>query len=133
MTQLLMNELACTATDPTRRTYFRMIGVADAAFLISLRTNAELSRYLSAVDPAVEKQAAWLAQYKLKEAERREFYFVIMHDAKPIGVVRMYNFEGSPGEAAGLGLLDIETVLDGDKRLAETGGTDIASSAAVRG
>jgi adenosylcobyric acid synthase len=41
--------------------------------------------------------------------------------------------EGSPGEAAGLGLLDIDTVLGGDKRLAETGGTHIASGAAVRG
>jgi adenosylcobyric acid synthase len=41
--------------------------------------------------------------------------------------------EGPPGKAPGLGLLDIETVLGGDKRLAETGGTDISSSAAVRG
>jgi adenosylcobyric acid synthase len=41
--------------------------------------------------------------------------------------------EGPAGEAAGLGLLDIDTVLGGDKRLAETAGIDIASGAAVRG
>jgi adenosylcobyric acid synthase len=41
--------------------------------------------------------------------------------------------EGPAGGAAGLGLLDIETVLGGDKRLAETAGTEIASGAPVQG
>jgi adenosylcobyric acid synthase len=41
--------------------------------------------------------------------------------------------EGPPGEALGLGLLDVETVLGGDKRLAEIAGVDIASGMAVRG
>jgi adenosylcobyric acid synthase len=41
--------------------------------------------------------------------------------------------EGSPGEAAGLGLLDIDTVLGGDKRLAQASGTDIACGQPVRG
>jgi len=41
--------------------------------------------------------------------------------------------EGAPGEAPGLGLLDIATVLAGDKRLAETTGTEIATGMPVRG
>jgi adenosylcobyric acid synthase len=41
--------------------------------------------------------------------------------------------EGPPGQAAGLGLLDIDTVLGGDKRLAEAAGVDLASGAEVRG
>jgi adenosylcobyric acid synthase len=41
--------------------------------------------------------------------------------------------EGSPGEAVGLGLLDIDTVLGGDKRLAQASGTDIACGQPVRG
>ena len=41
--------------------------------------------------------------------------------------------EGAPGEAPGLGLLDIETVLGGAKRLGETAGTEVASGMAVRG
>ena len=49
------------------------------------------------------------------------------HIADPDGA------EGPPGEAAGLGLLDIDTVLGGDKRLAEASGTEIASGAPVRG
>ncbi len=41
--------------------------------------------------------------------------------------------EGEPGERPGLGLLDIDTVLAGDKRLAAISGRDIASGEAVRG
>lgn len=41
--------------------------------------------------------------------------------------------EGAPAEAAGLGLLDVATVLGGDKRLVETAGTEVASGTPVRG
>jgi adenosylcobyric acid synthase len=41
--------------------------------------------------------------------------------------------EGPPGEAPGLALLAVETVLSGAKILAEVGGSEIASGAAVKG
>jgi len=41
--------------------------------------------------------------------------------------------EGPPGEAKGLGLLDIETVLGGDKRLGEIDGIEVASGQPVHG
>ena len=41
--------------------------------------------------------------------------------------------EGPPGTQPGLGLLDIETVLGGDKRLTETAGREIASGLPVGG
>ena len=41
--------------------------------------------------------------------------------------------EGPPGEAPGLGLLDVETVLTSEKMLLETSGVERASGAAVRG
>ncbi len=41
--------------------------------------------------------------------------------------------EGAPGTTAGLGLLDIETVMGGDKSLEEVTGTDTLSGAAVTG
>lgn len=41
--------------------------------------------------------------------------------------------EGPPGEAPGLGLLDIETALEPRKTLAETDGNECASGLAVRG
>ena len=47
--------------------------------------------------------------------------------ADPLGI------EGSPGTAAGLGLLDIETVLGPKKRLQSVSGIELASGAPVRG
>jgi adenosylcobyric acid synthase len=41
--------------------------------------------------------------------------------------------EGAAGQAEGLGLLDVETTIVGDKRLTETSGHEIASGAAVHG
>jgi adenosylcobyric acid synthase len=41
--------------------------------------------------------------------------------------------EGTPGEAEGLGLLEIETELSGDKTLVQVAGKEIASGEAVRG
>lgn len=41
--------------------------------------------------------------------------------------------EGPPGAADGLGLLDLDTVLSGDKRLLPTQGTEVASGEAVSG
>ena len=41
--------------------------------------------------------------------------------------------EGAPGAAPGLGLLEVETELSGEKTLIETDGVEAASGAAVRG
>jgi adenosylcobyric acid synthase len=41
--------------------------------------------------------------------------------------------EGPPGDAPGLGLLEVDTVLGGKKLLAEAAGTEIASGMPVRG
>jgi adenosylcobyric acid synthase len=45
----------------------------------------------------------------------------------PVGI------EGPPGEAEGLGLLDIETVIEGDKFLSEIAGQEITTGEAVTG
>jgi adenosylcobyric acid synthase len=49
------------------------------------------------------------------------------HIADPAGS------EGPPGEMPGLGLLDIDTVLGGDKRLAQVSGRDLTTGMPVRG
>jgi adenosylcobyric acid synthase len=48
-------------------------------------------------------------------------------------IVDPQGIEGCAGTAAGLGLLDIETVLTGDKRLALTTGTDVQTNTPVAG
>ena len=49
------------------------------------------------------------------------------------GIADPGGVEGASGAAAGLGLLDIDTVLGGEKRLGEVSGIDLASQTQVRG
>lgn len=70
---------------------FRDATVADAAFILSLRTDAEKSRYLSAVSSELADQQAWLAAYALAEDQA---YFIIEHQQHPIGTARLYDAQG---------------------------------------
>jgi len=55
------------------------------------------------------------------------FQMLGRHIADPAGI------EGPPGAAEGLGLLDIQTVLTGEKQLHEVRGREIASGEAIQG
>ena len=63
--------------------------VADAAFILSLRTNPEKSRHLSKVSDDLDAQVAWLISY---EERNTEAYFIIedVHGV-PLGTVRIYD------------------------------------------
>src|SRR5690606_12411597 len=70
---------------------FRNAEVKDAAFILSLRTDAEKSRYLSAVSGELAEQEAWLERYA--EADDQA-YFIIEYQDEPIGTVRLYDPQG---------------------------------------
>lgn len=70
---------------------FRNATVDDAAFILSLRTDAEKSRYLSTVSGELVEQEAWPERYAQADDQA---YFVIEHQAAPIGTVRLYDPQG---------------------------------------
>ena len=70
---------------------FRNAMVDDAAFILSLRTDAEKSRYLSAVSGELAEQAAWLERYDHADDQA---YFIIEYKGTPIGTVRLYDPRG---------------------------------------
>jgi RimJ/RimL family protein N-acetyltransferase len=70
---------------------FRNATVDDAAFILSLRTDAEKSRYLSTVNGELAQQEAWLACYATTDDQA---YFIIEYQGKPIGTVRLYDPQG---------------------------------------
>ena len=87
----------------------------DAEFILKLRIDPELNRYLSKVTGTLEDQTAFLKKYKEKEKQKTEYYFIIEHQNKPVGTVRLYNInyesgiftwgswiveKGNPGEVA---------------------------------
>ena len=76
------------------RLRLRMIEVDDAPFVVGLRHDRALGRYLSPVDTSIVAQRVWLESYKKREAARAELYYVIERlDGAPCGLVRLYSIE----------------------------------------
>ena len=70
---------------------FRNADVADADFILSLRTDSEKSRYLSSVSAELAGQQAWLARYAQADDQA---YFIIEYKGETIGTVRLYDPQG---------------------------------------
>lgn len=75
-----------------RTLIFRNVEVADAAFILSLRTNIKKSKFLMPVSPELDRQVAWIEDYEHKTDQA---YFIIETNAgTPLGAVRLYDAAG---------------------------------------
>lgn len=78
----------------------RLATEADTDFIMSLRTNKELTKFIHQTDQDVQKHLDWFKKYKIRESEGRDYYFVYSKDGKPVGLNRVYNvfeYYGTPG------------------------------------
>ena len=72
----------------------RTVAIEDAEFIYNMRQNQNKTKYLSRVTGTVESQKEWIKNYKQREEEKKEFYFVIeSKDKRKLGLVRMYDFQ----------------------------------------
>jgi len=73
--------------------YFRLVETEDAEFIVSLRTNPKLARFLSPTSNDINAQVAWLKKYKLREEKGEEFYIICLDQDKKTkqGLSRIYN------------------------------------------
>ena len=72
----------------------RLIQPSDAAYVHGLRIDARYNTHLSEVTGTVEDQRLWIKDYKSRESDGQEFYYVIERkDGKRCGLVRLYNVE----------------------------------------
>ncbi len=70
----------------------RLIMPGDAEYVYALRTDPAYNRHLSEVHGTIEDQRRWIANYKTREAECREFYYIIERkDGRRCGLVRLYD------------------------------------------
>lgn len=69
----------------------RLVNVDDVDYILLLRTNKSLSRFIHHTDDDREAQIEWIRKYKQREAEGREYYFIYLLDGKPVGLNRIYN------------------------------------------
>ena len=78
----------------TKNTKLSLAQVGDAEFILSLRLDPSLNKYLSQVDDSLDQQREWLRTYKKRQARRSEFYFIIKDlDDDRLGTVRLYDFQ----------------------------------------
>ena len=63
--------MSCEKDFPMKRygISVRLVEEDDAEFILKLRTNRKLSRYLHKTDADIEKQIQWIRNYKKRELE----------------------------------------------------------------
>lgn len=73
----------------------RLARPEDAAYLFGLRVNSALNTHLSAPPASIQAQVTWLERYREREAEGREYYFVLQNrrTGRDCGVVRIYDMQ----------------------------------------
>lgn len=72
----------------------RLIEPEDAGYVHGLRTDPAYNRHLSEVRGTAEDQRRWIEDYKAREAEMRELYYVIERkDGIRCGLVRLYDID----------------------------------------
>lgn len=71
--------------------YFRLVNEGDAEFIYKLRSDAKLSKYIHDIKGGVENQIEWIRNYKKREKEGTEYYFIFFRDETPVGLNRFYS------------------------------------------
>ncbi len=79
------------------RLRLRPVRRSDAAFIVALRSDPALSRYLHPVSPRVEDQETWLDAYFERDGD---YYFVVEGRASgdPEGTIGIYDVAGGTAE-----------------------------------
>jgi len=69
----------------------RLVEEGDAKFIVSLRTNPRLNRHIHATSSDIEQQKQWIRNYKLREEQGLDYYFLFSINGQPQGLARIYN------------------------------------------
>ena len=68
----------------------RLIEEEDADFIVGLRNNPKLNRHLNSTSSKVEDQINWIREYKIREKNQKELYFIIFENGFKRGLYRLY-------------------------------------------
>ena len=73
----------------------RPVELVDAEFILGLRRDAVLSRYIGDTSPSLDQQRAWMESYFERPGD---FYFVIETRGCPVGTVGIYDVDDQGAE-----------------------------------
>ena len=67
----------------------RTAETSDADFILSLRLNKKLSRYIKSTDPSIKKQKIWVEK---KQRQKNDYHMIIeLKNGSRIGVIAVYD------------------------------------------
>lgn len=69
----------------------RFVEENDAEFILTLRTDERLNKYLHPTKNDMDVQKRWIRNYKEREREGKDYYFIFFKDKNPIGLNRIYD------------------------------------------
>lgn len=71
--------------------HVRLVREEDAEFIVSIRTDPQNQRFIHDTNTSISAQKEWIRNYKEREAEGQEYYFIFEVNGEPQGVYRIYN------------------------------------------
>lgn len=71
--------------------HVRLVREEDAEFIVKLRTNSQNARFIGHTDNDVSKQIEWIREYKKREEDGTDYYFIFGAGNELFGVCRIYN------------------------------------------
>jgi hypothetical protein len=69
----------------------RLVNEDDAEFITALRTDPRLSKFIHETSSDVEVQRQWIQNYKLREVQGLDYYFMFSIKGVRQGVARIYD------------------------------------------
>ena len=69
----------------------RLVREEDAEFILLLRTDEKLSRYVHPTPNDICMQREYIRTYKQREVDGKDYYFIYFYENTPVGVARIYN------------------------------------------
>jgi len=69
----------------------RFVTEEDAEFILSLRLDSRLAKFLSPTQNDIDAQRQWIRSYKERERQNKEYYFIFVSNEIKYGVNRIYN------------------------------------------
>lgn len=67
----------------------RLVREEDVDFILFLRTNKELTKHIHSTEDDRDRQIEWIRDYKQRESEGNEYYFIFYYHGEPVGLNRM--------------------------------------------
>lgn len=74
--------------------HVRLVNEEDSQFIVTLRTDSQRGQYISATDTSIEKQCEWIRDYKKREQQGTDYYFMFESPkGERLGVSRIYEIK----------------------------------------